>query len=68
MSHFDNFVGTREVSDTHRFDVNALQTWLQEHMPSLHHVLLRCACMHFPLLCYKAHSTLFAHTHSQIVR
>ena len=34
MSHFDNFVGTREVSDTHRFDVNALQAWLQAHMPS----------------------------------
>ena len=33
MSHFDNFVGTREVSDTHRFDVNALQAWLQAHMP-----------------------------------
>ena len=41
---------------------------LQEHMPSLHHALLRFACMHFPLLCYKAHNTLFAHTHSQIVR
>ena len=41
---------------------------LQEHMPRLHHALLRFACMHFPLLCYKAHNTLFAHTHSQIVR
>ena len=33
MSHFDNFVGTREVSDTHRFDVDALQTWLLSQMP-----------------------------------
>ena len=33
MSHFDNFVGTREVSDSHRFDVDALQTWLLSHMP-----------------------------------
>ena len=28
MSNFDNFVGTREVSDTHRFDVPALENWL----------------------------------------
>ena len=32
MSNFDNFVGTREVSDSHRFDVAALQTWLSAHM------------------------------------
>lgn len=34
MSNFDNFVGTREVSDSHSFDVAALQTWLTAHMPS----------------------------------
>ena len=33
MSHFDNFVGTREVSDAHRFDTQALALWLQAHMP-----------------------------------
>jgi len=33
MSHFDNFVGTREVSDAHRFDTQALTHWLQDHMP-----------------------------------
>ncbi|MEY3518370.1 MAG: hypothetical protein RLZ89_1230 [Pseudomonadota bacterium] len=33
MSHFDNFVGTREVSDAHRFDTQALALWLQDHMP-----------------------------------
>ena len=32
MSNFDNFVGTREVSDTHRFDVPALQNWLSANM------------------------------------
>jgi aminoglycoside phosphotransferase (APT) family kinase protein len=33
MSAFDNFVGTREVSDAHRFDTHALTLWLQAHMP-----------------------------------
>ena len=33
MSAFDNFVGTREVSDAHRFDTQALTSWLQTHMP-----------------------------------
>ncbi|MFN6060659.1 MAG: phosphotransferase family protein, partial [Burkholderiales bacterium] len=33
MSNFDNFVGTREVSESHRFDVAALQAWLSAHMP-----------------------------------
>ena len=33
MSAFDNFVGTREVSDAHRFDTQALTSWLQAHMP-----------------------------------
>ena len=33
MSAFDNFVGTREVSDAHRFDTQALTLWLQAHMP-----------------------------------
>ena len=33
---------------------------LQEHMPRLHHALLRFACMHFPLLRYNAHNALFA--------
>ena len=33
MSSFDNFVGTREVSDAHRFDTQALTLWLQAHMP-----------------------------------
>ncbi len=32
MSNFDNFVGTREVSDTHRFDVPALENWLSANM------------------------------------
>ena len=32
MSNFDNFVGTREVSESHRFDVAALQAWLSAHM------------------------------------
>ena len=40
---------------------------LQEHMPRLHHALLRFACMHFPLLRYNAHNALFAHTHSQLM-
>ena len=31
MSLFDNFVGTREVSDAHRFDTQALTLWLQAH-------------------------------------
>jgi aminoglycoside phosphotransferase (APT) family kinase protein len=33
MSNFDNFVGTREVTDAHRFDTQALATWLSAHMP-----------------------------------
>ena len=33
MSAFDNFVGTREVSDAHRFDTQALTLWLKAHMP-----------------------------------
>ena len=33
MSNFDNFVGTREVTDAHRFDTQALETWLGAHMP-----------------------------------
>ena len=33
MSNFDNFVGTREVSDAHRFDTQALENWLSQHMP-----------------------------------
>ena len=32
MSNFDNFVGTREVSESHSFDVAALQAWLTVHM------------------------------------
>jgi aminoglycoside phosphotransferase (APT) family kinase protein len=32
MSNFDNFVGTREVSDAHRFDTVALEQWLRQHM------------------------------------
>ena len=33
MSANDNFVGTRPVSEAHQFDVNALQTWLEQNMP-----------------------------------
>jgi len=33
MSNFDNFVGTGEVSESHSFDVAALQAWLSAHMP-----------------------------------
>ncbi|NBS08571.1 MAG: phosphotransferase family protein [Betaproteobacteria bacterium] len=33
MSLEDNFVGTRAVSDSHQFDVAALQTWLSAHLP-----------------------------------
>ena len=33
MSNFDNFVGTREVSESHSFDVVVLQTWLSANMP-----------------------------------
>ena len=32
MSNFDNFVGTREVSESHRFDQDALQSWLSANM------------------------------------
>ena len=32
MSDFDNFVGTRDVSDAHRFDIPALQRWLELNM------------------------------------
>ena len=33
MSEFDHFVGTRAVTDQHAFDVAALTTWLQQHLP-----------------------------------
>lgn len=33
MSNFDHFVGTREVSAQHAFDVAALQAWLSQHLP-----------------------------------
>jgi aminoglycoside phosphotransferase (APT) family kinase protein len=33
MSQFDHFVGTRPVTGTHAFDVQALEAWLQAHMP-----------------------------------
>ncbi|MEY3888746.1 MAG: hypothetical protein RL650_2838 [Pseudomonadota bacterium] len=33
MSQFDHFVGTRPVTGTHAFDVQALEAWLQVHMP-----------------------------------
>ena len=32
MSNFDNFVGTKQVSDAHRFDTAALEHWLGQHM------------------------------------
>ena len=32
MSNFDNFVGTKQVSDAHRFDTAALEQWLSQHM------------------------------------
>lgn len=31
-SDYDHFVGTRQVSDKHAFDIAALQAWLQEHL------------------------------------
>ena len=33
MSPEDNFVGTRAVSDSHQFDVAALEAWLGVHLP-----------------------------------
>jgi aminoglycoside phosphotransferase (APT) family kinase protein len=33
MSNDDNFVGTREVADAHRFDTEALAAWLSVHLP-----------------------------------
>jgi aminoglycoside phosphotransferase (APT) family kinase protein len=33
MSNFDHFVGTREVTGTHVFDVAALQRYLDAHLP-----------------------------------
>ena len=33
MSNFDHFVGTREVTAQHAFDVTALTTYLDQHMP-----------------------------------
>ncbi|MEY3427992.1 MAG: hypothetical protein RIS60_1344 [Pseudomonadota bacterium] len=33
MSQFDHFVGTRPVTGTHAFDVQALEAWLHAHMP-----------------------------------
>lgn len=32
MSHTDQFVGTRPVSDTHAFDIDTLAAWLQRHL------------------------------------
>ncbi|WP_408595236.1 phosphotransferase [Limnohabitans sp.] len=32
MSRDDAFVGTRAVSETHRFDVGTLQAWLSQHL------------------------------------
>lgn len=33
MSEFDHFVGTRSVSAQHMLDVDALDRWLQKHLP-----------------------------------
>ncbi len=33
MSDHQNFTGTRPVADQHAFDVQALSSWLQEHLP-----------------------------------
>ena len=33
MSNFDHFVGTREVTPQHAFDVDALTAYLHQHMP-----------------------------------
>lgn len=33
MSPEDNFVGTRAVSDSHQFNVAALESWLSAHLP-----------------------------------
>ena len=33
MSPEDNFVGTRAVSESHQFDVVALEAWLSAHLP-----------------------------------
>ena len=32
MSNFDHFIGTREVSEQHAFDVDALQAWLSSQL------------------------------------
>ncbi|MEY2953962.1 MAG: hypothetical protein RLZZ401_2049 [Pseudomonadota bacterium] len=33
MSNFDHFVGTRAVSESHAFDIAALQSYLAQHLP-----------------------------------
>jgi len=33
MSNYDNFIGTREVSGAHRFDIPQIEKWLHAHMP-----------------------------------
>lgn len=33
MSNFDHFVGTKPVSDTHAFDVSALEVWMSTQVP-----------------------------------
>jgi len=32
MSNYDNFIGTREVSGAHRFDIPQIEKWLHAHM------------------------------------
>ncbi len=32
MSNFDHFVGTKPVSETHAFDVDALSAWMAQHV------------------------------------
>ena len=32
MSNFDHFVGTKPVSEAHEFDVQALSTWMAQHV------------------------------------
>ena len=33
MTDFDHFVGTKEVSEKHLFDVAALKNYLDQHLP-----------------------------------
>ena len=33
MADFAHFVGTKAVGDAHAFDIQALETWLDQHMP-----------------------------------